>query len=134
MACCSARRVSGRAWDGDVVPRAFLIEAAILVASAILGGLGILLVLALTPVSSWARRQRRRFTAAVTDAVSRSASRVLAAPFLVTAASRCRLSARVYRVSRPIAGFTFRYFNLILFAGLIGVGAVAGVAGLAWVR
>lgn len=132
MACCSARRVSGRAWDGDSEPRFLLLELGILAAWVVLGGLGIVLITALAAVSPWARRQRGRFSVTVRDSLKRSGERVLDAPFLVGPAARCRVSSHLYRVHAPLAGFVFRWFNLLVLAGSVAAIAGLGVAGWTW--
>lgn len=132
MACCTARRVSGRAWDGDVKPAGFLRELVLLAGGTLLGALGIAMILLLWPFSIRARRQRRRFVAAVTDSLERRAGRVLDAPFLVGPSGRCRASSSLYPVSRRLSGVVFRYFNLLLFAGILASLAALGAAGLAF--
>ena len=127
MACCSARRTTGRANEGTGPGRPFLLELVLLVLGVVLGTLGIMTVVALCPVSAWARRQRARFIAAVKDSWRAAGNRLLDTPFLVGPSGRCRVSSVLYRWSKPTAGFVFRYFNVLLLSGLAVLGSAVGV-------
>lgn len=130
MACCSARRVTGRAWEGNGPGRPFLVELLLLVVGLVLGSVGIALVFLLLPFTAWARRQRVRFVAAVTDSWKASVNRLLDTPFLVDPTRRCRVSSSLYGWSKPAAGFVFRYFNVLLLWALAGIAALGGAAGV----
>jgi len=128
MACCSARRVAGRAWEGEVPPRSFPVQLLVVVGGAVAGGLGALLILALAPVSAWARRQRKRFLAAVSTSVKSSAGRLLDSPFLVPVTARCEVATRLSGRSMALGGFVFRYFWVLVFSAFVSaLGAVAAV-------
>jgi len=66
-----------------------------------------------------AREQRRPFVSALWQRLRDSAAGLLDARFLVDREVRCRLSGRIYPYSSVLAGFVFRYFNLLLMACLM---------------
>jgi hypothetical protein len=125
MACCSARRTTGLA-NGTGPSRPFLVDLLLLVLGVGAGAMGIAVVYALCPISPWARRQRVRFVAAVTDTWKASGNRLLDQPFLVGPAGRCRVSSALYGWSKPAAGFVFRYFNVLLLTALSMIVAAGG--------
>lgn len=126
MACCSARRTTGLA-NGTGPSRPFLLDLLLLVLGVCAGAIGIVLVVFLCPISPWARRQRVRFITAVTDTWKASGNRLLDTPFLVGPAGRCRVSSALYGLSKPTAGFVFRYFNVLLVTALSAAAAAGAV-------
>lgn len=82
-----------------------------------------------SPLVREAREQRKPFVRALLDRLRDSAAGLLDSRFLVDRETRCRLSGRIYPYSSVLAGFFFRYFNLLLMACLLSGIILAAWAG-----
>ena len=123
MACCALRK---RKKQFMIVPLGLLISV------YLVGGFAIgLFALGGTVSKSFARRrnQARKTVAQLTGGLK---DRVLNEPFLFDSTVRCRISGRIMGYSTLLAGFVFKYFNLIVFAG-VAVSTAAVFGSLAWV-
>jgi hypothetical protein len=123
MACCSAKRVSGPAWDGLSTSHTFLFEVGAWFAVLLGGGLLVLLTALAASFSAAARARLRPVVRTVGQSLRHRVERVLDTPFLLGASARCRLSGRLYPVSGRLAGAVFRYFNVFV---LVVAGVVLG--------
>lgn len=123
MACCALRK---RKKQFMIVP------LGLLTAVYIVGGIMIGLFALGGTVSKSLVRKRDRTRKTVGQLTGGLKDRILNEPFLFDSTVRCRVSGRIMGYSTPLAGLVFKYFNLLVFAG-VAVSAAAVIGSLALV-
>lgn len=123
MACCG---MQGNADKERRLP--FPVALFVLAFLAVLAAGSLLAVALLIPFSREARSQWTPLGRGILAFISSSFSRSLDQPFLVHRSVRCRLSGRLYPASGLLAGWTYRYFNLVVLGLVASLAACVALA------
>lgn len=111
MACCALRKRK---------KQLMIVPVALLVIVGLFGGIVVgffTLSGFFSPGFARKRDRARRTMKQLTDGLK---DRILNEPFLFDSTVRCKVSGRLMGYSTPLAGLVFKYFNILVFAGVVG--------------